>query len=244
MAKSHAAPVCFEKFGSESLVVEAVHGIGSVELSDGTIVHPVGFYVPTHADEGLADQLGKRMADVLAGKSVQIFHVSDKQDRHGRLPAYIALAGGRSLAAEMVSEGTALLAPVRNLPCLQTLQFAERLAGRKRLGIWRKRAVLGAGDEKLVGAIGHYATVQGRVRSVGVREKRHYLNFGANWREDFTVELAPRTTRRLFGGAQNLQKLENQWVTVRGRLRNKGGPMIVLEQKGQIDFAKDIQDQG
>jgi hypothetical protein len=122
--------------------------------------------------------------------------------------------------------------------------FAERRARQQKLGLWANGTILNAQDAALTDLAGHYATLRGRVRSVGVREKRHYLNFGANWREDFTAELAPRTTKRLFGDAENLQKLDGQWVTVRGRLRNKGGPMIVIEQKGQIDFPTTTPEQG
>lgn len=236
-------PVCFEKFGSQKLTVTAVPDPFTVQLSDGALISPVGFYLPTWLPQDALNELHRSIQVTIVGKKLQAFQTSQRLDRYGRKPAYLAFDDGRSLAAELLFLGQALLAPSRGLPCLETLEFAERRARQEKRGLWAGDSLFDIQDPALNRLVGHYATLRGRVRSVGVREKRHYLNFGTNWSEDFTAELAPSTTKRLFGNSKNLQKLDGQWVTVRGRLRNKGGPMIVIEQKGQIDFPTDTPEQ-
>ena len=41
-----------------------------------------------------------------------------------------------------------------------------------------------------------FQLVEGRVRAAAVVRGRGYLNFGPDWREDFTVSIAPRDRRR------------------------------------------------
>ncbi|MEM1365447.1 MAG: thermonuclease family protein [Pseudomonadota bacterium] len=233
-------PICFETINARQVGVAAVHDAQTVELTDGRLVSPAGLYIPTWLPLEAVDDVHSNMRSLLKGRSVRVFNLSKDLDRHGRTPAFIAFDGGRSLQGSLLAAGLARLAHAKGIPCFETLSFAERTAQRSAAGLWKNAPVHTPASEQLRQLTGHYVTVRGRVQSVGIREKRHYLNFGAKWREDFTVELSPRTTARLFGDTAELQRLDGQWVTIRGRLRSKGGPMIVVQQEGQIDFYQNV----
>ncbi|MEO0635997.1 MAG: hypothetical protein AAFY73_05055 [Pseudomonadota bacterium] len=239
--------VCYEQFAGAPVEVTRVVDSLTVEMSDGRMVRPAGFYIPTwptwptRLDGDDLAEAESYLRSALVGRTVQLFQLDTKTDRHSRVPAFVAFPDGRSVAADLLTSGKALLLPHKDLPCMDTLRIAERFGRRGKRGFWSEGVALKASDATLLRLIDHYVTVRGRVLSVGIRQNRHYLNFGVKWNEDFTVELAPRTTKRLFLRPEALQQLEGQWVTVRGRLRKKGGPMIVLEQEGQIDIPDNRQ---
>jgi hypothetical protein len=63
-----------------------------------------------------------------------------------------------------------------------------------------------------------------------------YINFGADWRKDFTVSIRRRDLRdfrKAWG--ERLKKLEGKAVRVRGWLRLRNGPMIEATHAEQIE---------
>jgi hypothetical protein len=65
--------------------------------------------------------------------------------------------------------------------------------------------------------------------------KRTYLNFGADWRSDFTITIAPKD-RRLFE-ADGIDPLiyQGKRVRVRGWLKSYNGPLIDATHPEQIE---------
>jgi hypothetical protein len=76
--------------------------------------------------------------------------------------------------------------------------------------------------------------VQARVRDVAEVDGRVYLNFGADWRTDFTVTLAPRTARLFAEAGVAVQAYESKRVQVRGWLERYNGPLIEATHPEQI----------
>jgi hypothetical protein len=78
-----------------------------------------------------------------------------------------------------------------------------------------------AGDGK-----GQFAIVQGRLKSVEMQKYRAYLNFGADWRHDFTIAL----DRTQIGNLARAGVAPTDWVgrtiIVRGMIENRGGPYV------------------
>lgn len=80
-------------------------------------------------------------------------------------------------------------------------------------------------------AIGRFVVVDGIIQSIEHQEWRSYLNFGKDWRRDFTIALGKEVRESLFG-AQDFQSGLNRLVgaktRVRGVIENRGGPYIAL----------------
>jgi len=61
-----------------------------------------------------------------------------------------------------------------------------------------------------------------------------YLNFGADWRSDFTLRVASNLARSLKKAGLDLEALAGRDVEVRGYVLEAGGPLIELSHREQI----------
>ena len=66
---------------------------------------------------------------------------------------------------------------------------------------------------------------------------RIYLNFGADWRTDFTVRIDERFADRF--DVEDLEALESYRVRVRGVIVDENGPMIRLAYPGRLEVLED-----
>jgi hypothetical protein len=81
---------------------------------------------------------------------------------------------------------------------------------------------------------GRFRIVRGRVQRVAPTERYGYLNFGADWRSDFTVRIAPELADSLPGVGLDLAGLAGRMVEVRGLVLEAAGPLIELSHAEQI----------
>lgn len=114
-----------------------------------------------------------------------LLEASPERDRWSRISAVIRLEEGTpalDLGRSLVETGLAIvdLAASSALCRADLLQFED--AARKRsLGVWRddRYKPIDAGDtERLRASVGRFVLVEGRIRSIGERSQRVYLNFG------------------------------------------------------------------
>ena len=90
-------------------------------------------------------------------------------------------------------------------------------------------------------AIDSFQLVEGTIVTAALVRGRHYLNFGENYREDFTVTFAPRN-RRMFAadlvarGLEDIALLTGRRVRVRGWIKSYNGPMIEATHPEQIEW--------
>ena len=81
-----------------------------------------------------------------------------------------------------------------------------------------------------------FQIVEGEVVDAAVVRGRAYLNFGADWREDFTVTVAPKDRRAFENAGLDLESLAGRIVRVRGWLDSYNGPQIVLTHPEQLEI--------
>jgi hypothetical protein len=65
-----------------------------------------------------------------------------------------------------------------------------------------------------------------------------YLNFGRDWRRDFTVRAALPDARRFARQGLELDGLVGREILVRGHLLEANGPMIELVHPAQIEVVE------
>ena len=80
--------------------------------------------------------------------------------------------------------------------------------------------------------------VEGQVLSVGGSSSRTYLNFGADFRTDFTVSVAGRDRRTFAAAGLDLKGLEGHIIRVRGWLDSINGPMVEATHPEQIELVQ------
>jgi hypothetical protein len=83
--------------------------------------------------------------------------------------------------------------------------------------------------------IDRFALVEGRVREVARVRGRGFLNFGADWKTDFTIVIAPKDMKRFEADGVAPEDYAGRRVRVHGWLRSYNGPMIDVTHPEQIE---------
>jgi micrococcal nuclease len=210
-----------------------------VRLADGRAVRLAGIRLA-------ADSAGERSAERFAGEAraalkrlldgqmVRLVPAEAPYDRYGRLVAHLERADGLWLQGALLERG---LAQVQTRPG-EAARAAEMLAiedGARaaRRGLWGEPAFMPQDAGAIDDSTGRFRIVRGRVLRVALTERHVYLNFGADWRADFTV----RVRRAELNGALarvDLENLTGRMVEVRGVVLEAGGPLIELSHPEQL----------
>ena len=69
---------------------------------------------------------------------------------------------------------------------------------------------------------------RGGILSVGERSRRTYLNFGADWKQDFSVTIPKRSWATMTKGAVSAASLRGRTVRVRGIVETWTGPVMEI----------------
>jgi hypothetical protein len=222
------------------VAVAAVLGADEIGLADGRSLRLAGVQVPAEGEAGMAPT-AEILAGWIAGRTLILEPVPPPLDRHGRLRAQARTAGGRRwLQGELVGQGLALVAPAPDVPAsvLADLLAIERAARAARRGLWAAGRHGPLPAERATAGMGDYVLVTGRVRSVAPAQSFVYLNFGDDWRRDFTVRATKARARSFTREGLDLARLAGRNLLVRGWLFAANGPMIELVHPAQIEVAE------
>lgn len=242
-------PHCELESGPARAVAKVIDG-ETLVLDDGSEVRLIGALPPRALDGGAEEGMwpleaaAKAELERLAlGKSVELAFGGRRTDRYGRLLAHVFVRDGSNrfwLQGAMLQDGHArAYALPGNTACLADLVSAEAAAREARLGLWAHASYEVRSADKyreLLRFRSTYQLVEGRAITVSDVRRQIYLNFGINWREDFTVTVRPRH-RRAFDDAQfDFKALEGRRIRVRGWIERRGGPLIEVYHPAQIEI--------
>src|SRR6476646_890785 len=164
---------------------------GALILSDGQVVHLEGVRLPAgkldRAAQSFADESRSSVAALVKTTPLTLRSIPPKIDRHGRLRAQV-FVGDQWIQAFLLSRGLARVsvAPDRT-DCASELFAAEAQARIARRGLWAAPAYAVRDPSNVRRDIGTFQIVEGKVLNASVKNGRAYLNFGADWRRDFTA---------------------------------------------------------
>jgi endonuclease YncB( thermonuclease family) len=243
-----ATPACMTKDGLQRAVVKIIDG-ESVELDDQSEVRLAGILAPEPPDADLdserwppAREAMARLEALVLGRSVTLYVVDKYRDRYGRQLAFVAIEhrGASTLLQQLlVAEGLARVhALAIDAACMTRLLQEEERARKAERGLWAHSAyaVRQAWRTSELARFRHtFQIVEGEVRTVAVRRKRVFLNFGRDWRSDFTIAIAGRDRRRFETAGIDFARLEGARIRVRGFIETWNGPMIRATRPEQIE---------
>ena len=217
---------------SPPLEVARVLAAERLELVDGRSIRLAGIRVPAT----VAGQAQALLAELVANRALRLGTSPAPFDRYGDLVAQVERADGLWLQGALLERG---LAQVRTRPdevaraaAMLDLEQAARAAGR---GLWRQPGLAARPADQLADAIGSFQIVHGRVLRVAPTEDYVYLNFGQDWRSDFTLRLRRAELDASFARSPvDVLALAGRRVEVRGFVLNAGGPLIELSHPEQI----------
>ncbi len=188
----------------------------------------------------LAAEAKQALEKLTLGQAVTLSYGGRRLDRHGRLLAHLHDEAGTWIQGELIRLG---MARVYSFPDnravvadMLALEGAARAAG---MGIWADPFYAVRGSEAAGRHIGTFQLVEGRVFDAARVKGRVYLNFGPDWRTDFTISLNSKASRLFRKAGLDPLALKGRRVRVRGWLRDYNGPLIEATHPEQIEVAAD-----
>lgn len=186
----------------------------------------------------LAKEAKAALEALVLGKSVRLHYGGARMDRHGRLLAHLITADGTWTQGEMLRHGMARVYTFPdNRERAAEMYQAEQAARTNRRGIWAHPfyAVRPSDPGQLAGHIGTFQIIEGRIEDAADVRGVMYLNFGVNWRDDFTVRIDRKVARRFKAAGLGPDMFKRRHVRVRGWLKSWNGPMIEASHPEQIE---------
>jgi micrococcal nuclease len=223
-------------------ITEIVDG-DTVKLDTGAEVRLTGIQTPKlplgrkgFLPWPLAVEARAALTALSRDRQVRLDYTGRRHDRWMRLLAHLHV-GEIWLQREMLLRG---LARVYTFPDNRThaaaLYAAEQTARSAGRGIWALNWYRILPVAETDRHIGTFQLVEGTVMSTAIVRGRGYLNFGADWRTDFTISIAPKHML-LFRAAQvDIMALQDRRLRVRGWLVQRNGAMISATHPEQIEF--------
>jgi hypothetical protein len=237
-------PRCETHIELSGIRVLRVEHNGVIVLRNGRAVDVEGILLPRgesdHAPAALAHE-ALAAEDALADHHrVTLALQPPKEDRYGRLRAQVFFPYDHDqpwLQLMLLERGLARvdLAPDRP-ECAGNLYAAEAKARAGHRGIWAYRAYAIRHPNDLAKDIGTFQIVEGIIQSVGAHDGRIFLDFGPDWRSDFTATIAPKNMKRFRRAGLNPRKLMGKHVRVRGWVQSWHGPEIDLAIPQQLQI--------
>lgn len=224
-------------------VAEIVDG-DTLILEDGREVRLVGIQAPklplgrkNFKTWPLSDIAKSALLRLALYKTVSLSYGGRRVDRHDRQLAHLHDESGTWIQGELLRSGMArVYSFADNRTNVAQMLELEREARSARRGIWRHPFYKVRIADDVRRDIGSFQLVEGTVVSVAERRKYTYLNFGPNWRTDFTIAV-PARARRLFRESKlDLNALKGRRLRVRGWVKSRNGPMIDANHPEQIEL--------
>ncbi len=190
----------------------------------------------------LAPEAKKALADMTLGKQVTLTFTGARRDRYARWLAHLHVISDDPplwVQGEMLRHG---MARVYSFPDnrglvdeMLALEQEARSAGR---GIWALPyyAIRNPDPAVLLDELGTFQVIEGRIVDATKVKNTVYLNFGADWRSDFTISIDHKALKRFMESGPDPASWSGRAVRVRGWLSKRNGPMIKATHPEQIEL--------
>lgn len=212
---------------------------GAVIFADGRAAHLEGIRLPAgaadRAPQNFADQALGALGALARKGTLTLTAVPPKEDRYDRVRGQLFVAGDWAQAA-LLRAGLArvAIAPDRT-ECASELFAAEAQARAAHAGLWSAPAYAVRNPDTVGRDVGTFQVVQGKVLNVDLKGGRAYLNFGADWRTDFTVTIAHEDMAKFRDNGVDPRNYEGQTLRVRGFVQWLNGPEIEIANPQSVE---------
>lgn len=184
----------------------------------------------------LADEARKKLETLVLGRTVDLKFGGRRMDRHGRLLAHLFNEQGNWIQGDMLSSG---LARVYSFPdnraIVPDMLDREKQARSQNRGIWGEAYYGIRQVDNLDDVIGTFQLIEGVVVEAATVRGMTYLNFAEDWRSDFTISLNKNTLALFIQAGLDPVSLKGRAVRVRGWLKKRNGPVIVVTHPEQLE---------
>lgn len=226
----------------ETEVMKIIDG-DTIEIKGGERVRYIGIDTP-EVDQIFYQEAKDRNRELIDGKKVRlVLCKSQPRDKYGRFLAWVYV-DDVLVNAVLIKEGYAktLTIPPCGIEKEDEFKNYEKEAVQKRLGLWAKNGKLLSQHEEPISAedaaryIGKTKTVKGKVVNVFESRKAIFLNFGEDYKKDFTVVIFRKNAGEFERkGIDPVKFYKGKEILVTGRIKEYNGPEIVANDPSQIE---------
>jgi endonuclease YncB( thermonuclease family) len=208
---------------------DAPYSIAALQLLEETLPEgtEVMVYQTRMAKKGRINRMNHELAHIQT-KSTENIRSGEKSD-----PVWIqGLLLARGLArVQIAPEAPEMVAQMLNI---------EKQARTAQRGIWATESDYNIlTPEKAADYIGEFALVEGTVEKAASVRNNVYLNFGKDWKTDFTIMITPDLRKKLAHRGVDPLGLARQRLRVRGWIREYNGPLIELDTPEHLEILPD-----
>jgi len=229
---------------SQIKVVEVIDG-DTVKLSNGRFLRYIGLDTPEvriknkggdfkYRPQPFSLEAKEFNRKLVEGKLVRIEFDIEKTDRYGRLLGY-CFVDKTFVNARLIEEGYAVLYTFPpNVKYTDSFVESQKKAQKKKKGLWGSFAIIDHTQANQY--INQVRSVEGRVMSTYKSKKCIYLNFGRDYKKDFTVVIF-NNTLDFFNrkGVDPVSFYTGKKIRVMGRIREYNGPEIIVNSPYEIE---------
>lgn len=217
----------------------------TIQLADGRLVTLAGLDAPDfnpYQSGKISLTAMKVMNDLLLDQDIVFFQYDGLKrelikNRMGHILAHVTLEDRDIwIQALLLELGLARVRTIRDMPVMAEAMYAlEEKARIENIGLWAlpDYSVI---NQNMAGQYSNsFQIVQGRVVSTARRQNRIFINFGQNWRNDFTVAIDPDHRRSFFDRGLDPLSLNGKEIRVRGWIEDYNGPYIEIDHPERIE---------
>jgi micrococcal nuclease len=238
-----ALPLCVGRVElANARFVRVDEKTGALDLAGGRIVHLEGIRLPA----GVADRAPvafetsalSAISTLARSGAITLAVTPPALDRYRRLRAQ-AFVGEHWLQAVLLERGLARVsvAPDRT-ECVSELLAIEAKARQAGRGLWAAPGYAIRSPQDLRQDVGSFQIVEGRVLDATVKYGRAFLNFGTDWRTDFTVTVDPDDMANFRRGGVDPKAYSGQTIRVRGWVQWHFGPEIEVPNPQSVEVVR------
>lgn len=211
---------------AETVRIDKIISGDEVSLADGRVLRLAG----VKAASSEAEAWLRAQAE---GHAARLQAVST--DRYGRTAATLYLDGhDLPVQDDMLRAGMAFVYPLTGGEAyVDNLLAAEATARAEKRGFWAQAFV--PADEAAP-LIGHYGFVEGVVTDVARVGGKVYINFGEDWRDDFTITIRAKNVKMFRQAGVDPMAFKGRTVRVRGWVTRDSGPGVTVTDPRQIEM--------
>jgi endonuclease YncB( thermonuclease family) len=242
MQGAQAGVPCIVPTKTVRATVVRVEDSGMLVLAGGRIARLEGIRFPQGAVDRAPPNYAEKALDSLRamtrGQDATLAIRWPEEDRYGRLRAqgFVAGRGDLWLQTALLKQGLARVSPMpARTECMRELYAAENQARDAQLGIWSDAAYAVRTPDDVEAVIGTFQIVEGKVLNANVKGGRTYLNFGTDWKTDFTVTIDPEDKKAFRDAGVDPTGYAGHIVRVRGLVQRLNGPEIEIASPAQIE---------
>ncbi|NOX83359.1 MAG: hypothetical protein GXP06_10315 [Alphaproteobacteria bacterium] len=193
-------------------------------------------YVLAGDGEPYFDAAKRGLERLLANASLNIKNAGPVTRWGARVVTAKRVGETQTLQHQLVAMGAARVAPQSdNLELIDQLLVAEDEARAARKGLWALPAYRIFDADKAGRAVGRFHLIEGKVRRIAKVKGRVYINFGTDYKTDFTASAGSRLYRKWAEQGFDVASLTDARLRIRGFVEAINGPSITLSHRRQIE---------